>query len=117
MEASAVQQAILDACAVLKKDFVQAHDNLKADFQTQQVVLKSALDKEFDTIRKNSAEATEAVKETFRIAGQQVRDDQTAQLNRIKEVELSVENIELILGEQRQQLQKYEQQEDDKHKR
>ena len=45
-----------------------AIQELKSQVEAQQTVLKAALDKEFDAIRKSSNDATEAVRETFVIA-------------------------------------------------
>ena len=83
---------------------------LKNEVEQNNVVLKAALDKEFDSIRKTSHENTETVRETLSIADQHARDDQEQLCQRLKSIEVSVENIEMTIAEQKDQLATYEQQ-------
>ena len=50
---------------------------LMTEMETQHKVLKDALDKEFDSVRKQNTTMTDAVKATFAIADAQVREDPT----------------------------------------
>ena len=72
--------------------------------------MKDALDKEFDTLRQQSADATTAVRETFTLADKQERDDYQKQQVRIRDVEVSVADQELKMNEQAEKLRAYEKQ-------
>ena len=83
---------------------------LQAKIETQQTVLKQALDKEFDALRQQSADANTAVRETFTLADRQVRDDYQKQQVRIRDVEMCVADQELKMNEQTEKLRAYEKQ-------
>ena len=85
-----------------------AVNDLKKQVDSQQAILKAALDKEFTDIRSEAAKATQDVKDTFTLADQQVRTDQQTLTDKMTEIGTSVEDLDLRMGEQDNKLQKYE---------
>ena len=101
MALSAVIVAISTATNGLRNE-------LLATMESNSTVVETALDKEFDLVR-SAAETQKTITESeFTAADQQVREDYTAQTERIKKIEVAVEDHDLQMHGQNENMMRYE---------